>query len=588
MKKKVRQYDFLKLFRILTCILVLLILVNFGLYRFSMSTIASQITRYADWVVHSNVSELQQTLTNIDGSMKSEIVDDEVLDEINNGVQKASDYQSIKKVKDRMTAWNTQYFVPVNHVIYLERPGMAIYGVSNNEDYITWEKIRPDLIAWITGTDVRSAGQNRARWNVVQLQGENFLLKYYRYKERFICCWIRVEDLAKALSAEEIGTRSMTVFSDSSGSAYNAADQLEEEKIILPENTGSVSRQKRIRDTMVISERVPGTSFCLNFVCIGFNQASGMMNAQIVMLLILAAVAGLTLFVLFYIWRTLIRPIREFSDNIQKMRDNENYTVETHYWLSELKNTSELLETLVNEINGLKIAIYERTLEQQKIMLDFLSLQIQPHFYLNCLNIIYSMAQMHQYEAIQKLISVISVYLRYIFKNANTFVTLEEEVGHIEKYLEISKIRYQNAFTYEITVDDRAAKATLPPLILQTFVENSLKHAITWDKDVRIGIHASVTEENHVLVIVEDNGPGFEPDVLEKLQKHENISEGEKRIGIMNAIARVEAVFGKEGDVHFENRKDGGARITIMIPWKPKAESPEETQQVFVERSASL
>lgn len=148
----------------------------------------------------------------------------------------------------------------------------------------------------------------------------------------------------------------------------------------------------------------------------------------------------------FYIRKTVIKPIQTFSDNLEKLEQDENYAVATHYQINELGKASELLADMVGKIKGLKINIYEKTLEEQKIQMDFLSLQIEPHFYLNCLNIIYNLAELEKYREIQTLSRCVSDYLRYIFKHHNDMVRFGDELGHIRKYLEIQKIRYRNGF----------------------------------------------------------------------------------------------------------------------------------------------
>lgn len=67
------------------------------------------------------------------------------------------------------------------------------------------------------------------------------------------------------------------------------------------------------------------------------------------------------------------------------------------------------------QISRLKVEVYEKELEKQKIQSDFLRVQIQPHFYANILNLIYGLAQVKDYGAIQKLSSNTAGYFRYHF-----------------------------------------------------------------------------------------------------------------------------------------------------------------------------
>jgi sensor histidine kinase YesM len=73
-------------------------------------------------------------------------------------------------------------------------------------------------------------------------------------------------------------------------------------------------------------------------------------------------------------------------------------------------------------------------------------------------------------------------------------------------------------------------------------------------------------DTGYVFIEVEDNGEGFEEEILRKLRKKEDISEGEKRIGIMNAIQRVNLIYGERGKIEFFNRPGSGAVVRIYIP----------------------
>lgn len=69
--------------------------------------------------------------------------------------------------------------------------------------------------------------------------------------------------------------------------------------------------------------------------------------------------------------------------------------------------------------------------------LDYAQLQIRPHFYINCLNVIYSMAQTGRNREIQEIALQVSRYLRYIFKRSMKPVTLGSELEFVENYLKV-------------------------------------------------------------------------------------------------------------------------------------------------------
>ena len=86
---------------------------------------------------------------------------------------------------------------------------------------------------------------------------------------------------------------------------------------------------------------------------------------------------------------------------------------------TEMKHLITSFNNMVGQIGELKIRNYEEKMEYQKLMLDYMSLQIEPHFYLNALNLINTMAQMQDTELIEKMTENLSLYFRYITSSRN-------------------------------------------------------------------------------------------------------------------------------------------------------------------------
>ena len=87
------------------------------------------------------------------------------------------------------------------------------------------------------------------------------------------------------------------------------------------------------------------------------------------------------------------------------------------------------------------MCIRDRELEKQQIEMDYLKLQIRPHFYLNCLNFIYSMIDFKQYGNAQKMTKTTSDYLQYVFRSTSGLVPVKAETAHCEDYLKKMCIR---------------------------------------------------------------------------------------------------------------------------------------------------
>ena len=195
----------------------------------------------------------------------------------------------------------------------------------------------------------------------------------------------------------------------------------------------------------------------------------------------------------------------------------------------------------------------------------FLHAQIKPHFLYNALNTIAESCETDPEEA-GNLILSLSRYLRNTldFANLGSLVALEVELATVRAYLELEKARYEDLVIEWDVADD--ADILLPPMILQTLVENAVKHGAVKSSGagtVRIGV---APENGGVLFTVEDNGPGMARDQLNKLLAAPAESES---IGLYNINTRLMRLYGR--GLSFAGGSDGGTKVSFFIPDGGKA-----------------
>jgi len=129
--------------------------------------------------------------------------------------------------------------------------------------------------------------------------------------------------------------------------------------------------------------------------------------------------------------------------------------------------------------------------------------QLQPHFLFNSLNSISALVTSRPEEA-KNMIQQLSEFLRGTLKKEDQWVNLEEEIHHLELYLEIEKVRFGHRLLTEIICEEECSKMKLPALMLQPIVENAIKFGLYDTTDaVTIRIHASC-ENNQLMISVEN------------------------------------------------------------------------------------
>lgn len=249
------------------------------------------------------------------------------------------------------------------------------------------------------------------------------------------------------------------------------------------------------------------------------------------------------------------------------------------YRIEEFKRVDAAFTQMSNEINQLKIVAYEQEIRRQKAELQHLQLQIRPHFFLNCLKSLYGMAQQQSFERIQQMILAISNHLRYNFKDNLQLVSFRQEMDHVQNYMRIQHIAHHIPPLCEWQVDPALTDFELPPLSIQTFVENSVKYATKPQEQLLIRIKAALLESDdgsYADITIQDNGSGFDPSILQELNCGDSTIYTDIHVGLSNVRHRLFMLYGDKAWLAFFNNEEGAvAEIILPISSRLKGEENE-------------
>lgn len=137
------------------------------------------------------------------------------------------------------------------------------------------------------------------------------------------------------------------------------------------------------------------------------------------------------------------------------------------------------------------------------VQLKMLRYQINPHFLFNVLNSIYTLIDENTDKA-KKLVIDMSEYYRYTLNKQQQTISIEAEVESIMKYFEIQKIRFEEEFHYEISVDEAVKSMLIPSFLIHLLVENAIKYGTKTEKQKLI-VNLSIRMENKMLSIKVSN-----------------------------------------------------------------------------------
>lgn len=210
----------------------------------------------------------------------------------------------------------------------------------------------------------------------------------------------------------------------------------------------------------------------------------------------------------------------------------------------------------------------EKELQKRIAELKLISLQSQlnPHFLFNCLTSISGLIKTKEYLKSEIILNDFAKLMRAILSNSDKdLITLDDEIKISKLYLDIEKIRKNNVFNYEFRLNIKNDKVyQVPPLILQPFLENSIKHGFVLKTSEDLGeIMIDIYQENDCLkILIIDNGVGIVD------TKNENAFNDHQSLGIKIQIERLEqyaSTHHLEIKVNTTFTKNKGAIIEITL-----------------------
>jgi LytS/YehU family sensor histidine kinase len=172
--------------------------------------------------------------------------------------------------------------------------------------------------------------------------------------------------------------------------------------------------------------------------------------------------------------------------------------------------------------------------------LQALQAQIEPHFLFNCLNTIAAFIRTDPAKA-RELVVSFADYCRWTLARPGEFVTLREELDHVQHYLALEQARFGPQLQVRIDVSPDALEVELPPFLVQPLVENAVKHGKT-DRPLGLVVRARVRRDK-LRITVRDDGRGIAREVLERVREP-GVGEG-TGLGLSQVDRRLTAFYGE-------------------------------------------
>lgn len=550
-----------KILLLLVLLLIPIFLAGAGFLVYSIINARESGRERIDTAVSTQLEDLDSSLSMVNLYLTETLMNNSLTKKINTEEDTHDRLVAARSLWEEFDRQNSLWAGNFNLFYYCPSRSLSVSRFDSGSNYSDNDAIRT-MIKESAGKAL--FGESHLLWKPLAVNGSAYLLQIYTYQGNYVACWLSCSDAFSVLQGAVLSPNGLYVVLDSSYEPVLGKGTLVDRGIELDGGTATCSRwgefcevyemhradiRLLVNDDPYIDQE--NLLFLITFFCV-------------TLLIILA----FSLYTLTYFHRYIETPFQEFQQHV-----NDYASVRRHVkkrGFAELDEAVEAFDSLQMQLQELKIDVYEEKLALARTELEYFQLQIKPHFFVNCFSIIFGMAQKKDFSRIQEFCLKLSNYVRFLFRDGFTMVTLREELSVIREYLDIQNIRHRTENQMQDSIEEALLSREIPPLLLLTFVENAVKHAElnAWNLTVCILV-SRLEEQQKLRFIVKNNGSKFPDEYLELLNDPayylDGGSHGGRGVGIRNIHKRLSLIYGNRFSLHFYN-SDKGACVEILLP----------------------
>ncbi len=323
---------------------------------------------------------------------------------------------------------------------------------------------------------------------------------------------------------------------------------------------------QKINNYYVYGERIENTDLWIFSACRA-NFWQMMTVWQVLLLAVTALSAAGVCLLYFYMKRYVIGSLRQLICNMDAIREGRTQQVlpmDTRFM--EIRQINDTLSAMFLALKEQQKRTVREAVAKERAQMQYLQLQLKPHFYLNGLKTLNALALEKDTDKMQEVILNLSCYIRYLLQMDRETVTLLSEIEFVKNYIELQKHVTGRPVSCSFDVCKEALSWQVPVLCIQTFVENSVKYAKLGDGSMPLKIKVLaqillVGESRFLDLIISDNGQGYPEEILNEINAD---GGGNRSIGINNIKKRCRLLYGKRAEYMFDNVD--GAQSELILP----------------------
>jgi two-component system, sensor histidine kinase YesM len=269
---------------------------------------------------------------------------------------------------------------------------------------------------------------------------------------------------------------------------------------------------------------------------------------------------------------------------VHSMKSVESGKLDTHITVGtkdEIGYLEQSFNSMCAKLSRYIRNVYISEIKTKTAELRALQAQVDPHFLFNTLESIRTTAQLNQDYKVAKMVHLLGDMFRWNIKTMGIIVDLKEEIDYVRSYIELQKMRFDDAFDVIINIERGAMKLGLLKLTLQPIVENAIQHGLGESLAGGLVTIEGLIREGKLVLRVSDNGKGMDAaKVAEITAGLSVIQEGgiQASIGLCNVHQRNCILFGEGNGLKITSTPGEGTQIEISIPAMSKEEMKQYVQ----------
>ena len=219
-----------------------------------------------------------------------------------------------------------------------------------------------------------------------------------------------------------------------------------------------------------------------------------------------------------------------------------------------LSLTKSYFKTL-NKNEELKNTLLESELQLKIQELQYLKMQIHPHFLFNTLNTIYGLALTKKDSAPDMILKLADLLDYILYETKKNKVPLQREIQHLKDYIELEKLRVGEQLVAEINIAEFSSNIEIPPMLFLPFLENSFKHGKSSEGILKIKMKLEIIE-NQLVFFLKNSVP-----------RQKEILDQNSGIGLENIQKRLQYIYEEAYDLELSTSKNEYS-VLLKIPLK--------------------